>query len=148
MRSIIPFFAVLSAGLGLFASRTPHMRLAAQLASGQIDGRAIPVTGFVPERFAGTTAAIRFGNLLFQAPADARVTPRSPDELGGCLLKWNGLTCRVLAPRCEAEAAYRTCEGLGALPHAHYTAKWAAYRLHVLAGAQPSPSSKPEPQAK
>lgn len=41
----------------------------------------------------------------------------------------------------EAEAAYRTCEALGRLPRAHYTAGWAAYRLRVLAGAVPVSSA-------
>ncbi|MGB9623446.1 MAG: hypothetical protein ACPMAQ_01155 [Phycisphaerae bacterium] len=95
----IAFFAVLSAGLGLLVLKAPHMRLAAQIASGQIDGRRIPVTEFVPARFRGESVSVRLGELVFQVPRHARIEPAAGDESFGFLLAFDGLKCRVLPPR-------------------------------------------------
>lgn len=50
---------------------------------------------------------------------------------------WVGVRMELEGRLPEAESAYRTCAGLGSLPKAHYTAKWAAYRLQNLGGAPP-----------
>lgn len=50
-----------------------------------------------------------------------------------------GVRMEIEGRLAEAEAAYRTCEGLAVLPKAHYTARWAAYRLQTLPGAEALP---------
>jgi len=95
----IAFFAVLSAALGVLVLKAPHMRLAAQIASGQVDGRRIPVTEFVPERFPEEGVSVRLGALAFQVPRRTRLEPAASDESFGFLLTFDGLNCRVLPPR-------------------------------------------------
>jgi len=95
----IAFFAVLSAALGVLVLKAPHMRLAAQIASGQVDGRRIPVTEFAPERFPEESVSVRLGDLAFQVPRRTRLEPAISDESFGFLLTFDGLKCRVLPPR-------------------------------------------------
>jgi len=54
---------------------------------------------------------------------------------------WVGVRMELEGRPADAVVAYRACEASGRVPNAHYTAKWAAYRLRVLAGAAPSPST-------
>ncbi|HOW19565.1 MAG TPA: hypothetical protein PLC79_11055, partial [Phycisphaerae bacterium] len=99
----IAFFAVLSAGLGVLVLKAPHMRLAAQIASGQIDGHRIPLTEFVPARFPQECVSVRLGELVFQVPRHAGIKRAASDESFGFLLTFDGLKCRVLPPRYNTE---------------------------------------------
>lgn len=73
MPRAITFFAILLAGLGALVSKVPHLRLAAQLASGEIQGEWIPVTDFAPTEFQETSQTLRTARLVFEAPQSARV---------------------------------------------------------------------------
>ncbi len=86
--------AMLSIGLllattSLLIFKIPHLRLALAMASGQIDGRQIPVEDFSPAQFTGKTVTVRCGNLLFEVPDDARVEPQ-PGADASSLWVWSG----------------------------------------------------------
>lgn len=94
---------ILLAALGVLVSRVPHLRLAVQLASGQLDGRRIPVTDFVPAGFQEKSTSHCLDRLVFEAPERARVQ-RVP--LGDTFVVWldlDGMTCCVMPPREETE---------------------------------------------
>jgi len=99
MTKTMSFLALLLAGFGIVVTKVPHMRLAAQLASGELDGRQVPVTDFVPARFDESAVSVRLGKLAFDVPLRARVEPASSDESSGIRLELDGLKCRILPPR-------------------------------------------------
>lgn len=97
------FLALLFAGLGVFFSRVPHLRLAVQLASGQIDGRRIPVADFVPVGFQETTRSHQVDGLVFEAPERAKVERVPLGELSVVWVDLDGVTCCVMPLREKTE---------------------------------------------
>lgn len=103
MPRAITFFAILLAGLGALVSKVPHLRLAAQLASGELQGEWIPVSDFAPTGFQETSQTLRTANLVFEAPQSARVEQIDRGGSIGLQLQQGGLMCYVLPPRTDAE---------------------------------------------
>lgn len=101
MSKIIPGLAlgILLIGLGLCAAKVPHLRLAARLASGEVDGSAIRVTESAPVRFEGETVPVRCGELVFEVPRNSSIEPASPDAPTYIRLEVAGLKCQVFRPR-------------------------------------------------
>lgn len=114
MRWMIPVLAILAASLGALVSKAPHMRLAAQLASGEIDGRRISVADFVPERFQEECISVRLGDLILEAPERATIEFTPSDEPFALWLEVDDLKCRVLRPRYAPQEddanLWRQCE--------------------------------------
>ncbi len=99
MPKTMPCVAILAAGLGAIVWKAPYMQLASQLSSGQLDGRRILVTDFVPERPAEGGVPVRLGTLGFSVPATAAIEPMAPDGSFGLWVKLPGMRCAVLPPR-------------------------------------------------
>ncbi|NLE60071.1 MAG: hypothetical protein GX616_17095 [Planctomycetes bacterium] len=99
MLRVVTFFGVFLVGTGLLVSKTPHMRLAARLACGDIDGQPITVTDLEPATFVEKTLPVRLGDLVFAVPANARIDPETSDNLYGIGMDLDGLKCLILAPR-------------------------------------------------
>jgi len=95
--------AIVAAGLLVVLLRLPHLLLAAGLASGQIDGRQIPIVNMTPLSFAAQTRVLPCGNLRLEVPDDAIIEPQPPDESCGFHLKLRGLECRVPPPRYQPD---------------------------------------------
>lgn len=105
MSRIIGYVVILSAMAGVSLSRLPHLRLAAQLVAGEIDGRRIAVTDVAAARFDEKCASIRLGDLVFEAPERARIELVAEDESAGLWLELDGLKCRILPPRYSTDRA-------------------------------------------
>jgi hypothetical protein len=84
--------------LGLLALKAPHIRLAGELASGTIDGRAVPVIEVSPARFAGPTVAIRCGDLVLEVPRGSLIESEPVEDSEHFTVSVDGLKCGGLRP--------------------------------------------------
>jgi len=110
-------------GFGAAASRMPHAQLAAELASGEIDGAPIPITDFVPVPFKAGTAPVRCGEVVLWVPQGTKVEPASLEAMY-VRLETDGVRCSLCVPR-------RRMEGEADLPAS--TSSWWADGEEALA---------------
>lgn len=98
MPRVVPFLALLAAAAGLCVAKAPHLRLAARLASGDLDGRTILVVDSSLQGFHEDTVELACGALRFAVPVGATVTPCTPGESQGIMVDVAGVKGTVLAP--------------------------------------------------
>lgn len=91
--------AILAAVLLLVLLKLPHLLLAVSLASGQLDGKPIPVVNMPASKLPARTRELLCDDLGLEVPAETSVRPQPPDESCGFLLRLNGMVCRVMPPR-------------------------------------------------
>lgn len=91
--------AILATVLLLVLLKLPHLLLAVSLASGQLNGKPIPVVNMPASRLPARTHVLLCGDLRLEVPAETSVQPQPPDDSCGFLLRLNGMVCRVMPPR-------------------------------------------------
>ena len=101
MRKTLVFFGFLIVGMILPLAKMPYVRLASQLASGQLDGSPVEIAEFASAAFDEPTVRVQCGDLAFDVPARARVDYKYADDLIGVSVDMDGLMCGTAPPREE-----------------------------------------------
>lgn len=101
MRRLPVFFGLLIAGLTLSLVKMPYVRLASQLASGELDGRPVEIADFASVPFDEPTVRVQCGDLAFDVPARAQIDYKLADDLVGVSVEVEGLMCGTVPPREE-----------------------------------------------
>ncbi len=85
---------------GVVVLKLPYLELTSGFASGAVNGKAIPVTDFVPAAFVGPTRDVFCGPVRMQVPANATASRHmASDETWGMILQMDGVRCQLLPPR-------------------------------------------------